>query len=271
LHRHDRRVTTGEPTATRPTGARAHAPSRVPEVVAIFWVTKALTTAMGESASDYLVRAMPPVLAVLLGFAGLTVAAVIQLRAGRYVPWRYWLAVSMVGVFGTMAADVVHVGLGVPYAVSTVAFAAGLAAVFVLWFRFEGTLSVHSIVTPRREAFYWAAVMATFALGTAAGDMVAVTLHLGYLAAGLLFSALLLVPAVGYRWFGLNAVVAFWFAYVLTRPVGASFADWFGVSAERGGLGLGSGPVALVLAAAIAALVLRMTWTARRVPVAPRA
>ena len=255
-------MTTSEPTATR-TGVLAEAASKVPAVTAIFWVTKALTTAMGESSSDFLVRAMPPVLAVALGAAALTVALVIQLRADRYVAWRYWLAVAMVGVFGTMAADVVHVGLGIPYAVSTAAFAAGLAAVFVLWFVSEGTLSIHSIRTPRREAFYWAAVMATFALGTAAGDLVAVTLHLGYLAAGLLFSAVLLVPAVGYRFFGMNAILAFWFAYVLTRPVGASFADWFGVSAERGGLGLGSGPVALVLALGIVGLVVRMTSAQR--------
>src|SRR3954471_9343766 len=125
-------VTTREPAAIRPTDALADAASKVPEVTAIFWVTKALTTAMGESSSDFLVRAMPPELAVLLGFVALSVALVLQLRAGRYVPWRYWLAVSMVGVFGTMAADVVHVALGVPYLVSTVAFAVGLAAVFVL-------------------------------------------------------------------------------------------------------------------------------------------
>ncbi|WP_456846854.1 COG4705 family protein [Cellulomonas sp. P5_C6] len=256
-------MTTSEPTATRPRSVLGQAASKVPEVTAIFWVTKALTTAMGESSSDYLVRAMPPEIAVLLGAVALAVALVIQLRAAEYVPWRYWLAVAMVGVFGTMAADVVHVGLGVPYLVSTVGFAIALAAVFVLWYASEHTLSIHSIRTRRRELFYWATVMATFALGTAAGDMLAVTLHLGYLAAGLVFSALLLIPAIGYRWFGLNAIVAFWFAYVLTRPVGASFADWFGVSPERGGLGLGSGPVALVLALAIAALVARMSWTRR--------
>jgi len=252
-------VTTREPTATPATDALVEAASKVPEVAAIFWVTKLLTTAMGESSSDFLVRAMPPELAVLLGAAGLTVALVIQLRAPRYVPWRYWLAVAMVGVFGTMAADVVHVGLGIPYTVSTVAFAVALGATLWLWHRTEGTLSIHSIRTPRREWFYWATVMATFALGTAAGDLVAVRLHLGYLAAGLFFTALLLIPAIGYRWFGLGAITAFWSAYILTRPVGASFADWLGVSPARGGLGLGSGPVALVLTAGIVALVVRMT------------
>ncbi|WP_196804465.1 hypothetical protein [Cellulomonas sp. URHD0024] len=235
----------------------------MPEVAAIFWVTKALTTAMGEAASDFLVRAMAPEIAVLLGAVAFTVALVIQLRAGRYVVWRYWFAVAMVGVFGTMAADVVHVGLGIPYAVSTVAFAIALAAVFGAWRSSEKTLSIHSIHTRRRELFYWAAVMATFALGTAAGDLVAVTLHLGYLAAALVFSALLLVPAIGYRWFGMNAVLAFWAAYVLTRPVGASFADWLGQPPVRGGLGIGSGRVALVLSLAIGALVVRMTLTQR--------
>ncbi|WP_421733639.1 hypothetical protein [Cellulomonas sp.] len=252
-------MTTSEPIAVRSPDAIARAASRVPEVAAIFWLTKALTTAMGESASDFLVRAMPPEVAVLLGAVAFAVALTIQLRARRYVVWRYWFAVSMVGVFGTMAADVVHVGLGVPYAVSTTFFAAALAAVFVLWSATEKTLSIHSIRSRRRELFYWAAIMTTFALGTAAGDLLAVTFHLGYLAAGLVFGAILLIPAVGYRWFGMSGVLAFWFAYVMTRPVGASFADWLGVPAERGGLGLGSGRVALALSLAIVVLVMRMT------------
>ena len=265
------RVTTSEPSApTQPSTVLAQAANRVPEIAAIFWVTKALTTAMGESASDFLVRAMPPEIAVVLGAAAFAAALTIQLRAGRYVAWRYWFAVSMVGVFGTMCADVVHVGLGVPYAISTCAFAVALAAVFVLWSASEKTLSIHSIRTRRRELFYWAAVMATFALGTAAGDLLAVTFHLGYLTAGLVFTAILLVPAIGYRWFGMNAILAFWFAYVMTRPVGASFADWLGQPEERGGLGLGSGRVALVLSLAIVALVVRMTSTqgAERRPLA---
>lgn len=232
--------------------------SKVPAVTAVFWITKALTTGMGESTSDFLVHTLPPVLAVALGFVALAVALAFQLRSNRYVPWRYWLAVSMVGVFGTMAADVLHVGLGVPYLVSTIAFAVTLAAVFVVWHRAERTLSIHSIDTSRREIFYWAAVMATFALGTAAGDMTAVTLHLGYLSSGVMFAALIAIPAVGYRWLGMNGVFAFWFAYVLTRPLGASFADWMSVSHARGGLAFGPGPVSLVLALAIVGLVANM-------------
>lgn len=238
--------------------------SKVPAVTAAFWVTKALTTGMGESTSDFLVHRMPPVLAVALGAVGLAVAIALQLRAPRYRPWTYWLAVSMVGVFGTMAADVVHVGLGVPYLVSTTAFAVALAAVFVLWYRAEGTLSIHSIVTVRREVFYWLAVMTTFALGTAAGDMTAVTLHLGYLDSGVLFAVVIAIPAVAHARLGLDPVVAFWFAYIVTRPLGASFADWLGVSRARGGLDLGTGPVSLTLILLIAVSVAFLARTSSR-------
>src|SRR5690242_21147613 len=136
----------------------------------MFWIIKGLSTAMGESTSDYLVHAMAPALAVVLGFVALVGALAVQFTRQRYRAWAYWLAVAMVGVFGTMAADVLHVGLGVPYVVSTIFYVVILAAVFRTWYRMEGTLSIHSITTPRRELFYWAAVLATFALGTAAGD-----------------------------------------------------------------------------------------------------
>ena len=159
--------------------ARAVRRLRVPEITVLFWVIKGLSTAMGESTSDYLVNAMSPVIAVLLGFVGFVVAIVIQFSMRRYVAGAYWLAVVMVGVFGTMVADVLHVGFGVPYALSTPLFAAVLAANFVAWKRVEGTLSIHSIDTARREVFYWIAVVSTFALGTALGDLSAVTLHLG--------------------------------------------------------------------------------------------
>jgi uncharacterized membrane-anchored protein len=153
--------------------------------------------------------------------------------------------VAMVAVFGTMAADVVHIELGVPYLVSTIFFAVVLAAVFVVWYSNERTLSIHTIYTSRREAFYWLTVVVTFALGTAAGDMTATTLHLGFFVSGLVFTVLIAVPAVGHRWFGLNAVFAFWFAYILTRPLGASYADWVGVSHARSGLNWGSGGVSI--------------------------
>jgi uncharacterized membrane-anchored protein len=228
---------------------------RVPEITAFFWVIKALTTAMGESTSDYLVNAIDPVVAVAIGFLAFSLALVVQFSMRRYVAWAYWLAVAMVGVFGTMAADVLHVKLGVPYAASTVMCAVALVAVFVSWKRSEGTLSIHSIDTFRREAFYWATVAATFAFGTALGDLSASTAHLGYGVSAICFAGLILVPAIGFRWFGLNGVVAFWFAYIVTRPLGASFADWVGKSPRIGGLGFGDGQLSGILAAAIVVLV----------------
>jgi uncharacterized membrane-anchored protein len=173
----------------------------------------------------------------------------------RYVAWTYWFAVVMVGIFGTMAADVLHVALGVPYLVSTVLYAVVLTAVFVTWQRTEKTLSIHSIDTPRREAFYWAAVAATFAMGTALGDFTATTLHLGYFASALLFGILITIPALGYRLLGWNAVLSFWLAYVVTRPLGASIADGLGKPKALGGLGFGDGWVAAVFGSLILALV----------------
>jgi len=245
---------------------RRHAFSKVPEVTAFFWIVKALTTAMGESTSDFLVHTLVPEIAVVLGGIALVIALYIQFGKDRYVPWAYWLAVAMVGVFGTMAADVLHVGLGVPYIVSTVFYAIVLAVVFRVWFVSEGTLSIHSITTPRRELFYWAAVLATFALGTAAGDLTAVTFGLGYFGSILLFAAIIAIPALGYFRFGMNSILAFWFAYVVTRPVGASVADWLAVSSARGGLALGTGPVSLVLAAAIAGFVSYLAKTGKDTP-----
>jgi uncharacterized membrane-anchored protein len=234
---------------------------RVPEVTVYFWVIKALSTALGESTSDYLVHRINPVAAVLLGFAGFVVALALQFSMRRYVAWTYWFAVVMVGVFGTMAADVLHVGFHVPYVASSVLYAIVLAAVFITWHAAERTLSIHSIDTARREAFYWAAVVATFAMGTAVGDLTAVTFHLGYFASGVMFAGLILIPAIGYRWFGMNPILAFWTAYVLTRPVGASFADWLGKPAAFHGLGYGSGVVAGVLTVMIFILVAYLAIT----------
>lgn len=234
---------------------------RVPEITVYFWIIKVLTTAMGESTSDYLVRRFDPVTAVLFGAVALAVALVLQFSMRRYVAWVYWLAVAMVAVFGTMAADVLHIKFGVPYVVSTASFAVVLAVVFVAWHVTEKTLSIHSICTTRRELFYWAAVGSTFALGTAAGDMTATTLHLGYFYSGVLFAGLIAIPALAYRFLGMNAILAFWSAYILTRPLGASFADWAGKPHRLGGLALGDGRVSAVLAIIIAALVGYLTVT----------
>lgn len=228
---------------------------KVPHVIALFWLIKILTTALGESTSDYLVHVLNPYLAVGLGAAAFAAAIAAQFMARRYQPEIYWTAVAMVAVFGTMAADVLHVGFGVPYAASTVVFAVALAAVFVLWYASEKTLSIHSITTTKRELFYWATVLATFALGTAAGDLFAYTLQLGFLTAGIVFIMAIAAPAAAYRFARLNEVVAFWTAYVLTRPVGASFADWFGKAKDYGGVGFGDSTVSAVLAGAIIILV----------------
>jgi uncharacterized membrane-anchored protein len=237
---------------------------KVPAATLAFWVLKILTTGMGETASDWLARNVDAVLAVAA--SGLVLAAVLlaQLLARSYRPWLYWAAVAMVSVFGTMAADVVHVVLGVPYLVSTGAFAAAVTALLIVWHRVEGTLAIHSIHTTRRELFYWATVAATFALGTAAGDLTATTLRLGYLASGILFAVAFAVPGLAHRYAGMNAVLAFWIAYVLTRPLGASFADWIAVPPGRGGLDLGTGPITLILLVAIAAGVTTLTIQGRR-------
>ncbi len=238
---------------------------RVPEITAYFWLIKALSTAMGESTSDYLVHAMAPVQAVGLGFVAFVGALALQFSVRRYIAWTYWLAVVMVGVFGTMAADALHVGFGVPYIASSIFYGLLLFAVFFSWQRTEKTLSIHSIDTARRELFYWAAVVATFAMGTAVGDLSANTFGLGYFASGLLFAAVIAIPAIGYRSLGWNSIFCFWFAYVVTRPFGASVADWLGKPKSVGGLGLGDGNVALALGASIFCLVAYLALTRRDV------
>jgi uncharacterized membrane-anchored protein len=238
--------------------ANRHTYSKVPEITAWFWVVKALTTAMGESTSDFLVHSLVPEIAVVIGAIAFAVALYVQFTKDRYIPWCYWLAVAMVGVFGTMAADVLHVGLGVPYIASTIFYAIVLAVVFRAWYRVEGTLSIHSIHTARRELFYWAAVLATFALGTAAGDLTANTFGLGYFGSIWLFAAIIAIPAIGYFRLGMGSILSFWFAYVVTRPLGASVADWL---SKPEGVGLGTGLVSLVFAAAIALIVRRLART----------
>jgi len=240
---------------------------KVPEITVGFWVAKALSTALGESTSDFLVHHIGPPAAVVVGALTLLVGLAWQFSAIRYVAWIYWFAVVMVAVSGTLAADAVHVGLGVPYIISTLFYGLVLAAVFALWYRTEGTLSIHSINTVRRELFYWATVLATFALGTAAGDMTASTFGWGYLASGLVFAFVVAVPAVLYARTQINRIFLFWFAYVFTRPFGASFADWLGKDRHLGGLALGDGTVAAILTVLIVAVVSFVATTGRDVRV----
>lgn len=237
-------------------------------MTAWFWIIKILTTLMGEATSDYLVHTINPYAAVGIGFVAFVISLAVQFSARRYRPAIYWSAVTMVAVFGTMAADVLHVALGVPYIASTSFFVAAMAVIFVAWYLAERTLSIHSIITPRREVFYWAAVVTAFALGTAAGDLTARTAGLGYLGAGILFTLVIVVPAIAHG-LGLNPIVSFWFAYIVTRPVGASFADWLGFPHSAGGIGVGHGPVALVSAGVIACLVAYLAVSGRDAPREP--
>jgi uncharacterized membrane-anchored protein len=234
---------------------RTRSRSKVPEVTLYFWITKVLTTGMGETTSDYLVHRLGPPTAVAIGGAGLVGALALQFRKDRYSAWIYWLAVVTVSISGTVAADVLHVQFGIAYLTSTIFFVVALALVFALWYRTEKNLSMHSITTPRREAFYWATVLTTFALGTAAGDMTATTMHLGYFTSGLLFTGLIAIPTLAWWRLHLNPIVAFWAAYIVTRPLGASFSDWMAVPHNRRGLGWGDGPVSFVLALAIVGFV----------------
>ncbi len=229
--------------------------SKVPEITLTFWVAKLLTTAMGEATSDYLVTHLNPYLAVGLGAAGFFAALLLQLAVKRYITWIYWLVVVMVSIFGTMAADVVHIVLGIPYVLSASFFVVVLVLTFAVWKYSEKTVSIHSITTPRRELFYWATVIATFALGTATGDMTASTFNLGYSGAALLFTILFAIGVTAYVRLGWNEIFTFWFSYVMTRPMGASFADWFDKPSSMGGFGYGDGLVSLVLTALIVAVV----------------
>jgi len=245
------------------TNVRRLAP-KVPEITVLFWVIKLLTTGIGETVSDAMGQRNVAV-AGLVGVAGFVLALRAQLRSDSYRAPVYWTCVLMLAVFGTMVADGIKDGLGLSYAVTTPVFALIVAGVFTWCYRSEGTLSIHEINTPRRERFYWGAVLATFALGTAAGDMTAMTLNLGYLPSAGLFAALIAVPALLFWRGGLSEVAAFWSAYVVTRPLGASFADWFGKPVKETGLGVGDATVSVVGLCLFAALVAYVASTRRDV------
>jgi uncharacterized membrane-anchored protein len=234
--------------------------AKVPEITLLFWVVKILTTCGGEAVSDYLALGNRLVGAVVeVGL--MAIALLWQFRTRRYTAVAYWFLAYAIAIFGTGVSDALHLFVGIPYTGTTLLWATVLALTFWLWYRSEGTLSIHSIVTRRREAYYWAVVFATFALGTALGDFTATVLGLGYLASGIMFFFIILIPAVFWSRFGLNAIAAFWFAYVVTRPLGASFADYLGRSRSLSGLGLGSGRVAVVVAVLVAILVAYLAVT----------
>lgn len=255
--------------ATRPPLSgrdRAFMATKVPEIGVLFWVIKLITTGVGEAGSDFLGGVSIP-LAALVGVGGTALAFRAQLRADQYQPLRYWSTVLMVAVFGTMVADGIKDGLGISYGAATAVFAVAVAGVFATWHRREGTISIHTITTPARERLYWAAVLATFALGTAAGDWTAMSLHLGFFGSALLFAAAICVPPIAWRQFGLNPVAAFWASYVITRPLGASIADGLAKPAAMTGAGMGDAAVTLIGLAAFAALVYQLHATHRAVRV----
>jgi uncharacterized membrane-anchored protein len=227
--------------------------AKVPEITVTFWVLKLISTGMGEAMSDFMGQNSVPI-AAAVGIFGLWFALWLQLRSPEYRAGTYWFTVMMVAIFGTMAADGVHDGASLPYAVTTPLYAGLVGAVFYFWYRSEGTLSIHSITTRRREQYYWAAVLATFALGTAAGDLTAISLNIGFFGSAVLFAVIIAIPAIGWARFNLNPIVAFWAAYIVTRPLGASFADAFS-KPTGGGLGLGDGTVSAVALAVFIVLV----------------
>ncbi len=261
---HDRRRSSPRRCSHRgPTGGQlplvgrifpAPVAAKVPEVIFAFWVAKILTTAGGEATSDYL-RVYGNIKGGGTEVALFAIGLVLQFATRRYRAFAYWFLAFAIAIFGTGVSDFLHLDVGIPYAGTTLLWAVILAAIFWIWQRSEGTLSIHSITTQRREAFYWATVFATFALGTALGDFTATSLNLGYLASGVLFGVVILIPALAWWQFGLNSIAAFWMAYVVTRPLGASFADYFSKPQSLSGIDFGNGPTAIVFAVAVFVLV----------------
>jgi uncharacterized membrane-anchored protein len=228
--------------------------AKVPEVIFLFWVVKILTTAGGEATSDYLKtygNFAGGGIEVLVIVAGL----VLQLGTRRYRAFAYWSLAFAIAITGTGVSDFLHLDVHIPYVGTTLLWAVVLAAIFWLWRRSEGTLSIHSITTQRREAYYWATVFATFALGTALGDFTATSLNLGYLDSGILFTVVILIPALAHWQLGLGGVTAFWMSYIVTRPLGASFADYLSKPKNISGLNFGDGPTAIAFALAVLVLV----------------
>ena len=240
-------------------------PNRVPEVTPDFWIIKLMAVTVGETAADFLALNLGLGLqtttylmtAILIGVLAL------QFAQKRYVPWAYWSAVVMVSVVGTLLTDNLIDTFGVPLEVTTIACTVILAALFAAWYASERTLSIHTVVTTRREIFYWLAVLGTFALGTAAGDYVSEALGVGYLTTGIVFGAVIAIVAIGHFAFKLNAILTFWLAYIFTRPLGASLGDLLSQPTDYGGLGFGTTTTSLMFLAVIAGIVVYMS-TVRR-------
>lgn len=235
--------------------------NRVPRITADFWLIKLMAVTMGETAADYLsVQLGLGLTATSLLMTGVLLAALVwQFWQKRYVPAPYWLAVVLISIVGTLITDNLVDNFHVPLIVTTIFFAVALAVTFAVWFAMERTLSIHTVFTTRREAFYWLAILFTFALGTAAGDLVAEQFSLGYLATGILFGMIIASLTVGYFFLGLNSILAFWLIYILTRPLGASFGDLLSQPRQYGGLGLGTIITSALFLVIIAGVVIYMS------------
>jgi len=228
--------------------------AKVPEVILVFWVVKILTTAGGEATSDYL-KMYGNFVGGGLELLVIVVGLLLQFGTRRYRAFAYWSLAFAIAITGTGVSDFLHLDVHIPYAGTTLLWAVVLTAIFWVWQRSEGTLSIHSITTQRREAYYWATVFATFALGTALGDFTAISLNLGYLDSGILFTIVILIPALA-RWqLGLNGIAAFWMSYIVTRPLGASFADYISKPKNLSGINFGDAPTAIMFAVAVFVLV----------------
>lgn len=237
------------------------ATNRVPAVTIDFWLIKLLAVTMGETAADYLAVNLGlglPMTSVIMSFL-LAIALIVQFDQKRYVPWAYWLAVVMISVVGTLVSDNLVDNFGVALETTTIVFSVALAATFAVWYASERTLSIHSIYTDRREIFYWCAILFTFALGTSAGDLVAERFSLGYLTGGFIFAAVIAAITGVYYVFRMNAILAFWLVYILTRPLGASFGDLLSQPVEYGGLGFGTTITSLLFLGVIVLIVVYMT------------
>lgn len=235
--------------------------NKVPEITVYFWIIKVLATTVGETAADLLSARLGLGLTVTswVMTGAFVVALVVQLRATRYIPTPYWLTVVLISVVGTLISDNLVDGMGISLVITSTAFAIILAAVFTLWFMSERTLSVHTIVTRHRELFYWAAILFTFALGTSAGDLMAERFNLGYGPAAIVFTAMIGATYSLYRFDRTNAILAFWIAYIFTRPLGASVGDLLAKPVMEGGMGRGTITTSLLFLSAILALVAFLT------------
>jgi uncharacterized membrane-anchored protein len=244
-------------THTDPVDTRADHFNKVPEATAIFWIIKLLSTTVGETGADYLAVGVGlGTLITSLVCAALLIAVLgLQIRARSYVPWTYWLTVVLVSIVGTQITDALTDGLSISLYVSAPVFAICLAVVFLAWYRAEGTLSINSINTRPREFFYWAAILVTFALGTAAGDLATEALGLGFALGIVVFGGLIALTAFAY-YVGAGSVSTFWIAYILTRPLGASLGDLLSQAKTYGGLGWGSIGTSVVFLSVIIALVI---------------